>query len=594
MEYYDVYENINTTNSTAGFTSNQTIPIIAAMLVFPIDSYPINDIFINETKDELAAAQIYIGGGSAIQSWPGGEVQFSQDDENFIVGEALNNSVTYGTIVATTNPLYDVNDFRFIDRRNSISVTFANTPVTSNVSLTEVLKGGKNLLWIENDGAGELIWYQSVSVSNNVYTFSNLLRGRYNSEIEIANHPVSSIGRKVVLVNTNTFKSVSMPYGIYDVSYYYKGVTTGANPQLVNSEEGYYAAKWNDTVPVKSLNTSVSGNDLLITWIPIDKYPSARVLGSISTTYLYKLEFLDIDNNIIRIIEDITVNNYTYTEASLLIDSIDLSLNTFKIRIYKKSDMKGYDVSYGEFIYTPSTVLNSIEDITSSVKFLYNFNSTANIFEDQVSSNNLYLDTVGDVYPGRKLRGILSSNRSSGSLLFTKGNRWKSTNTPTLSSTNFSFMIIFKTFKNTTDIEQSWYTFLTRTGGGLFGQHEYEIEIDNGFDGTVKFHSDLSSVEIGNTGSTFMIIVTVDNETALQRERIYLNGSTLVNDTSSSLALSSWSGELLFGDTKLNANTKTWSKIQIETMAYWDYKLSNIEISRLSDLYNIKGGLLHG
>lgn len=42
-----------------------------------------------------------------------------------------------------------------------------------------------------------------------------------------------------------------MPYGIYDVSYYYKGVTTGANPQLVNSEEGYYAAKWNDTVPVK-------------------------------------------------------------------------------------------------------------------------------------------------------------------------------------------------------------------------------------------------------------------------------------------------------------------------------------------------------
>lgn len=587
LEYYDIYDSVALTEFTAGFdtSDSQKIPIIAAMIVLPIESYPLYDILPNDSTADNTFAKIYLGATSYYSAWPGGNVHFSQDNTNFEVGDSLYTRMAVGIISSTSKSLADIEDYHFIDKETTITADFSVIPSNVSVTKEEILKGGVNLLWVENSGKGELILAQTVSNSGSSYTFSNLLRGRYGSHVEISKHTITHSALRVAVITANTLKSSNLPYGIFDVTYYYKGVTSGANPLLVASDSTLYTAKWNDTIPTSHITTSVIGSDIIINWIPVSNYPASSPFHKMEADPSCRLEILNISNTVLRTIDNITTNTYTYTAANMATDSVTLD-SLLKFRVYRKSNMKVYDVAYGEQLYASSinNVLNGATATPPELIYLFNTQPT---FTDLVgtSSSNLTLETGSGL--GNKQKGLSRFTRRSGSHLFTKGNRWSTTSTTAGSDgSNYSFMIVFKTLyasSGTSTIE-----FFTRTSGGVYGPRTYKIYVNHGTK-TVTFYGDLTNLSIGSVGDTCMIIVTADNETLAHTENIYLNGSKIAT-TSSGSFLGSWANEFLFGDTALTTGMASWHKIHIDMFAYWNYKLSAADIASLTTFYNTNGG----
>lgn len=592
MEYFDIYDSIDTGEYAASFNSStqQKIALISLMIVLPIESYPIYDIF-TEAPANTENAYIYLGGTSYFSNWPGGSVYFSQDNVDFVPGEILNNQSKNGLIVSHTKRLDTVGHYSVQDIETSIVVDFTIDPVMSSITKQEALNGGKNLLWIENNGYGELLIAQTVSNVGNTYTFSNLLRGRYGSNIEIDNHPIDSRNRAVVVIDSLTIKPVSMPYGIYDNTYYYKGVTTGSNPTYVPSESKFYTGRWNDTMPATNTSAVLSGSDILVSWEPVSNYPALNNFWPATIeSNLHKIEIYNGSNTLLRSQEGLTTFTYTYTSANMTTDSITVN-DLIIFKIYRISTMKGYDTTPAT-VYFYKDISVAFSDVTTSgVALGYLFNEQPS-FTDLVGTYSGNLGLGSGVALTKKLPSLIQPDKWKGSYVFTKGNNWVSSSNSVPASDSFSIAMVFKVLHNSAT-EASTCRFFSRNGTSTYGIHHIDINTttDTGIHYVNLLTDSGTVVELGQRGDTIFVIHTIKTVAGptQQFENTYLEGQ-LINTSTSGTSVSGWNGEFQVGDIALDVNFKSWMEIEVSSLIYWNYELTQAEVINIWNMYK-NGGI---
>lgn len=609
LEAYEAYEDRDYSEFTAGFDSSdlQKIPIIAMSSAFIIESYPMNDLF-DEGYDYQTEGYIYLGAKSYYSNWPGATIYFGDSPNTLVESSDLTVPCYEGTITAQTGTLYNILDtyqaYSYVDKLNTITVEFRTDPLLTSLTEEEALQGGQNVLWIDNSSFGELIVAQTVvDNTGGSYTFSNLYRGRYGSHTRIPNNSTSSVGERVILITPTTIARGSVPYGTFDVTYYYKISTQGLNPESVKTENHYYRALYNDSKPSRVYKPISDSSGITFTWVPIIshtvptlKTPAssletdpATALGVVDDRYKVRME--QLDGTLLREVENVSARTYTYTNADMTTDGVS-SDSAMLVRVYPISKIRTYDTVYHDkIIYLPNSLYKAINAATTSdCQMCFEFNdTTGGTFTSQIGSDTLTTET-GSALSIRK-GGITTYTRKSGSYFFTKGNRFSTTSTTSgADSKNFSFFVVFKVNQSDTSNTTSTMHFLTRDGGGIYGQHAYAIQTNSSR--AVTFDADTNtSVALGTTGETLAVLLTVDNEESVnwQRETIYVNGVQVSQETATSF-VSAWSGEFLFGDTQLNANWQSYSELQISAFAYWNYKLSATEAAAVDKVYRYNGG----
>lgn len=594
LEYIETYESADYSEFAAGFDSSdvQKIPIISAMTYTIIDSYPIYDIFeAQQSSDTFTDCYIYAAGSSPFSSWPGGTAYLSQNNTDFSQGDTYTQRNVTGTLVSSSKSLTDVQNYKLIDVETEIVVDFVFDPVLTSITKEQLLAGGQNVLAIETTSGGlsEIIYAQTVSNVDNRYTFSNLLRGRYGSNSLIGNHATTQ-GNFVTVLNNTTVKPSAMPYGTYNLTYYYKAVTNGVNVEKVPSNSKYYYGRWTNSLPCDIINIDNDGTDISVDWVPIASFKAEQMLWSpLLDNTNFRMEVLDKDDVVLRTTDAITTNNYTYTAANMVTDSVTLD-DILHFRMRRASNMRGYDTASARIAHISDTLEKTLNACTTSdAQILYDFTTqTANTFTDVVgtTSSNLVLNTGSAV--STKKSGLTSYSKKAGSFVFEKGTYYQtSSSTAGASSTQFSFMFIIKSVRKPTDL--SSMKLLKRTTAGTYGTHSFGIQQQT--DGAIDYWGDASGnvAELGKHGRPIMFVVTLNNTPSAQTELVYSQGALLETFTAGSF-VSSWGGDFLLGDVNTDTNWKTESELQIDAFAYWNYTLTAAEVAAIWKAYNSNGG----
>jgi hypothetical protein len=344
-------------------TSNTQITIL--------DTSPLYNKY---TSTEYNAPGIYVGAFSDSKYWQGGSLFGSFDDLSYSRVQDYNIPGGIGGIVySITNNLVDP---YYLDTLNTITIQ-----VTSYQDFFEpaeddfyYLEGGTIALVSNSTGYVEILQYRNITYidednNNKLIKFSNLQRGLYNTYNKSINYTFND---KVYYL-PNSLKKVNIATNYYNSVIYYKGISFGQSIESTVGAPYKYKLNWYLPYGISNGYATSSGSNILLTWNHRERNKAGYLFHSPKQEDVleYKIEIYK-NNNLIRTIESITTNTYTYTSADMLTDGVTL-YDILKFTIKRKAEFLDYNHNiYHNIIYTPNyNTINILNNKYPSNQKLY-------------------------------------------------------------------------------------------------------------------------------------------------------------------------------------------------------------------------------
>jgi hypothetical protein len=346
-------------------TSNTQITIL--------DTSPLYNKYTSTRYDDPG---IYVGAHSDSKYWQGGSLFGSFDDISYSRVQDYSVPGGIGGIVYNiTN--YSVDPY-YLDTLNTITIQ-----VTSYQDFFEpseddfyYLEGGTIALVSNSTGHTEILQYKTITYidednSPKLIKFSNLQRGLYNTY----NNSISYTFNDKVYYLPTSLKKINIATNYYNSVIYYKGISFGQSVDSLVGAPYKYNLNWYLPYGISNGYAIDSGSDILITWNHRERNKAGYLFHSPTQDDIleYKIEVYK-NNNLIRTIDAITSNTYTYTSANMSTDSVTL-YDILKFTIKRKAEFLDYN-----------------HNVYNNIYYIPNF-STINILNNKYPSNQkLYID----------------------------------------------------------------------------------------------------------------------------------------------------------------------------------------------------------
>lgn len=292
------------------------------------------------SNEDLDKPKIYFAIRGKEKGWKGAVIYSSNDEGNNYSYEAETRlSTVYGTVYSQISSSATHGIF---DYSSKLKVGFSGSVYDAEletISETELLNG-KNIALVGN----EIIQFKNVVLgSDGAYELTGLLRGLFGTESEISNH---IIGERFVLIDDRLIAKEVDSYNI-GLSKEYKAVSYGDD--IIDSEAQEYSLLGKNLKPLAPVCINVEkddfGNgDLIISWERHGRgYHGWRDnvdLPIIEKQEKYTLEILDSEDNVIRTINNISDNQYTYLSTNQIAD-FGIVQDSVNVKVYQVSDVVG-------------------------------------------------------------------------------------------------------------------------------------------------------------------------------------------------------------------------------------------------------------
>jgi hypothetical protein len=276
--------------------------------------------------------------------WPGGVVVMqSATDSNYQLDTTLTIAADIGV---TTTDLYSGPVWRW-DEVNSLGVTLYNGALTSLDDIS-VLAGGNALAIQNGDGDWEILQFADATLTApQNWTLRRLLRGQSGTEGAMRN-PVPASARVVVL--NSALQQLAIAQGQYALPFNYlwgpqnKAIS---DPSFQGAEMTFQGVGLRPFAPCQ-LNAvrSVSGADIMLSWIRRDRSPSAdsweqTEVPQSEASESYDLEILDGAGHVVRTFSGVTAPMQIYTAAQIAADFPGGLPSPFRFAAYTLSNVFG-------------------------------------------------------------------------------------------------------------------------------------------------------------------------------------------------------------------------------------------------------------
>ena len=207
-------------------------------------------------SDSDAPVGYYVGVSASTDNWSGAVYQRSSD-----TGVTFKNAATlFGeTFAGTTAVALAANDVRVIDRSSTLAITMSQG-VLSSVTELQMLNGA-NLILIGN----EIVQFQTAVLSGaNVYTISNLLRGRRGTEFAIFGH----VAVENCYLLDSLIKDVTLDTFNIGLTQFDRMVTSGEDEFFVSQRQYTYASvRSKPYSPVHLVGVRATAGEIDLSWV---------------------------------------------------------------------------------------------------------------------------------------------------------------------------------------------------------------------------------------------------------------------------------------------------------------------------------------
>jgi hypothetical protein len=287
------------------------------------------------------AASIY----NMTSTWPGAELYKSTDSGvSYNYSSEMHRACSWGFLESAIAPADDSNLWKFTDSYFDISVVYGHDHFESSTDLG-VLNGANAIAIISNDGRVEVIQFRDIEViSTAVIRLSRLLRGRRGTDtMADLGH---SVGSRFVLLEIGTVEEITNTIEVLGSEFFFKSVTIGTVIEdAVLKKFTYTGRDLKPYAPVHLAAIAVA-TDIDISWVR-----RTRLIGGLmdgtgdvplsEISELYDLEIYDaLGTTLLRTVSDLTSESYTYLEADILADGLNLE-PVLNLMVYQKSGLIG-------------------------------------------------------------------------------------------------------------------------------------------------------------------------------------------------------------------------------------------------------------
>lgn len=278
------------------------------------------------------------------ESWPGATLFHSTDNgANWTSLTAATTAVNAGVM---SEALAAPAVYEAVDTSASFSVRLPQA--VSSITYAQLINN-KNLFAIGAPGRWEIVGAKDVTVSNGVYTFSNLLRARFGSEFAAQSHIV---GDAIVRLDDVFPAWASLALGTsWNVETLYRAVTAGRSlDSASDAPDTYEAANLKPLAPVNLNGTrkpdTGGGRDWQLAWTRRDRLGWALV-DYVGTPLSESSESYDVEiyedgtfTTVVRTFSTLTAATVDYESADQVSD-FGSDQGTLYVRVYQNSASVG-------------------------------------------------------------------------------------------------------------------------------------------------------------------------------------------------------------------------------------------------------------
>jgi hypothetical protein len=288
------------------YESNTVVASVPAT-VMVIGDYPI-------MRDDDDDAGFYVGAKGSGEPWSGAGIYESANDVAFFRAATIISGAVFGT---TTTALGDWTGPRVFDEINTVTVNVGDGTLTSSTRDAVINDHSVNAMMI----GSEFVQFITATLSSpGVYVLSRLLRGGRGTEWAMVDH---AIGERVMLLDADTIRRVTLSNATIGIERYYKGVTIGRTVASVNSTDfTCEAVGLKPFSPIDARVTRDGSNNATISWQRRSRY-SVRMIGAAGISVplgedseAYEIDFYT-DNTYTTVADTktATTTSYAYSAA---------------------------------------------------------------------------------------------------------------------------------------------------------------------------------------------------------------------------------------------------------------------------------------
>jgi hypothetical protein len=272
----------------------------------------------------------YVAASSTSESWPGASIQRSVDDVTYAEAAVVAERAVMGR---TTTTLGTWTGGVVFDELNTVTVDVGDGELSSSTRAAMLLDTSINALMVGD----ELIRFRDRTGGSGVYTVSGLLRGQKGTEWAVGTH---AEGERVVLMQTQGLRYVSIDLPSLETERYYKGVTRGRALSSASTEnftcEG---VSLTPLAPVHVRREVDTSSGTVLTWTRRTRLaytftgPAGSVVPLGELTEAYSVDVV-LDDEVVRTISA-TSPTCTYTAAQQTADGVsgatDIRFDVYQI-----------------------------------------------------------------------------------------------------------------------------------------------------------------------------------------------------------------------------------------------------------------------
>jgi hypothetical protein len=304
--------------------------------------------------------------------WRGGGIYASYDNISYFNVDSFGPSqAPTGIVSSVTN--YIINP-AYIDYINTITIQLTSSSDFYNVSDDDFWYKEGNLIAIKSYTTGHVELLQYKNISRNVdnpklITLSTLVRGLYDSY----NASISfTYDDTVTLLPTGT-KKLELDTSKYNETVYYKLVSYNQSTDSVMGIPLKYKLNWYKPYRSSSFTASVSGSDIVLTWVPRERNKPAYLLFTpeVIDAQEYKINIYNsITNTLLRTYTAILSNTKTYTAADMTTDGVTTS-SILKFELIRKAPFLEYNHDVSNTCYINNTNLPLVYEALTNNNLVY-------------------------------------------------------------------------------------------------------------------------------------------------------------------------------------------------------------------------------
>lgn len=274
-----------------------TINILGQTILWPLD--------IPMLRNIDNSASVYVVANSFTDSWPGAEIQRSNDGLSYVTVDAITSGATIGTVTNAPDTGFD----GFWDCKTVLNVRLIDGSLSSESrDLPTYAAWGAHGRW-------EIIAFVVASQDIDGYwSISEIARGLRDTGHNINQH---AVGDQFVILDQAKLSKIGYDETAIGNTEFLRGVTFGKSAATSVPTKFVFEAENLECYAPVALHAYISGSDWILEWMRQDRIYGKAFWQAVNSesSETYTVSILDDVDTIIRTEEIIGTNTFTYTSS---------------------------------------------------------------------------------------------------------------------------------------------------------------------------------------------------------------------------------------------------------------------------------------